>query len=335
MSFLFSLEDKDIEKLEEYIEKEGNVNLVNTWTPLHYACKQSKPENIIEILLLAGANPNAQSNYTPLHIGCIYQTSKEAIELLLEFGADINLKEGKTPRETCHNKELEKLLQEPLLPFQKDFLSFLESEDLYDLEIKCLDGAIKAHKLIIETRMNGVDVNNMLEEFKKISIQNAIIFIRFIYSGFAEDPNVLIEIGTKLKISQNWLDKKAGKANLAKDFKELLQNDLNKDFSIIVEDEYFRVHKVILASRSNLFRGLFLSVNDDSNEVTDHFGASKQSMKKFIEFIYFGELSFSSSTDETIIEMGNLVDFYQINERDFQICLAKNKRKFYQTKKFD
>lgn len=96
------------------IEKGANVNnpLLDTGeTPLHAAlCKANRPvyDHIIELLLVAGANPNCKTTpsidtgsfmrdsktkgETPLHRAAAFGTEK-SIQLLLDAGADIQAKD--------------------------------------------------------------------------------------------------------------------------------------------------------------------------------------------------------------------------------------------------
>ncbi|KAJ5079636.1 di- and tripeptidase dug2-related [Anaeramoeba ignava] len=68
-------------------------------------------------------------------------------------------------------------------------------------------------------------------------------------------------------------------------------DDSTKDFTIFVQGKPIKVHKFILLARTDLYRGMFLSVTEDkSNQVNDYSGNSFETVHALIEFLYFAEL---------------------------------------------
>ncbi|KAJ5079587.1 leucine-zipper-like transcriptional regulator 1 [Anaeramoeba ignava] len=89
-----------------------------------------------------------------------------------------------------------------------------------------------------------------------------------------------------------------------------------KDFIIISEDKEIKVHKLILQARSELFRGMFVSVNDNSNRVNDYSDKSNESLSYFIKFLYYDEIDYGMK-ESIYDDLEELQDFYQLNERSF------------------
>ncbi|KAJ5079004.1 ankyrin repeat ph and sec7 domain containing protein secg-related [Anaeramoeba ignava] len=134
----------------------------------------------------------------------------------------------------------------------------------------------------------------------------------------------LNEIGV-LKTKEE-LIKKTQSDGLRKDISKLFYEDETKDFKIICEDEEIKVHKLILIARSELFYGMFLNVNDDSNQVNDYSGKKKQSIKEFIKFLYFDKIDMNIS-EEIIEEFYDFDKYYQLNEKSvFPLLLEDLKR---------
>jgi|TARA_B110000438_G_scaffold136378_1_gene131824 ankyrin repeat protein len=89
----------DIQAVEEYLDKGGNVNLQDEpgMTPLHHAVNDNwKGRNLemVKLLIDRGANVNAinDTHQTPLHMA----SNKETAELLIDAGANVNAKTLRT-----------------------------------------------------------------------------------------------------------------------------------------------------------------------------------------------------------------------------------------------
>ncbi|KAJ5074183.1 hypothetical protein M0811_00812 [Anaeramoeba ignava] len=104
---------------------------------------------------------------------------------------------------------------------------------------------------------------------------------------------------------------------LSRDYEKMLLNNKTKDFKIKVGDEYVLVHKAILAARSDLFRGMLISVtNDFSNCAPEVSGRSFESVQALVKIMYTG--STSHIEYNTAIELINASDYYGLN-REFQL----------------
>ena len=89
----------DIQAVEEYLDKGGNVNLQDEpgMTPLHHAVNddwKGSHFKMVKLLIERGANLNAidDTHHTPLH----WASNKETAELLIDAGANINAKTKRT-----------------------------------------------------------------------------------------------------------------------------------------------------------------------------------------------------------------------------------------------
>ncbi|KAJ5067870.1 speckle-type poz protein [Anaeramoeba ignava] len=112
----------------------------------------------------------------------------------------------------------------------------------------------------------------------------------------------------------NWIKEKEGIKGILKDLSKLYQQNETKDFTIICEEKEIKVHKLILQIRSELFKGMFLSVNDTSNQVHDYTGKSFQTIQELIYFLYHDKIDETKLTKENIEEFVDLKDFYELNQ---------------------
>ncbi len=98
-NMLRDVSDGDIQAVEEYLNKGGNVNLQDEpgMTPLHHAVNddwKGSHFKMVKLLIERGANVNAidDTNHTPLH----WASNKETAELLIDAGANVNAKTKRT-----------------------------------------------------------------------------------------------------------------------------------------------------------------------------------------------------------------------------------------------
>ncbi|KAJ5077947.1 speckle-type poz protein [Anaeramoeba ignava] len=145
-------------------------------------------------------------------------------------------------------------------------------------------------------------------------------------------------ISQELGFDKNWIQNKKDESGIKKDFVNLyLEKIEKKDFKIICDDSSeIKVHKLILILRSNLFRQMFLNVQDDSNSVKDYSGKSKGSLEQLIHYFYFGEfdlnlnLNLKKDLTKIIQELNDTEDFYQLS----QFNQFNNRLKELETQKY-
>ena len=97
--FLGVVNSGDIQAVEEYLDKGGNVNLQDEpgMTPLHHAVNadyKGSHLKVVKLLIERGANVNAidDTHHRPLH----WASYKETAELLIDAGANVNAKTKRT-----------------------------------------------------------------------------------------------------------------------------------------------------------------------------------------------------------------------------------------------
>ncbi|KAJ5080529.1 ankyrin repeat ph and sec7 domain containing protein secg-related [Anaeramoeba ignava] len=135
---------------------------------------------------------------------------------------------------------------------------------------------------------------------------------------FKEKEQKIEDFFKEIGLDSNWMKSKKGRKPLLKDLDQLYQNEETKDFTIICEEngkeKEIKTHKLILMIRSELFKGMFLSVNDSSNKVHDYSGKPFETINQLIYFIYHDNFDGTKITKENIEEYEYLKGFYQLNE---------------------
>ncbi|KAJ5075327.1 ankyrin repeat-containing protein [Anaeramoeba ignava] len=277
-------------------------------TPLHYTCQYPVEPEGVEFLCQAGAELNVQDNKTPLHYAC-EKKSKEKIKILIDYGANIEISDGKKPED--YLTEEEKIWFQSLNHFVLDFQNLLNNKELADMKITTKMGDIYFHKTIIMARLG----KDKIEQFEKILHQkekNEIEkVLKFIYTACIELEfrEIVEEIFQELGIS---FVSKLGLKNLHEDLGKLYEDEESKDFTIIAGEEEIRAHKTILFARSQTFRGMFLSVVDDSNKVNDYRGFSLKALNNIVKFLYFDKFDFDNLSLNVLEEIEEGLDYYGI-----------------------
>ncbi|KAJ5074737.1 leucine-zipper-like transcriptional regulator 1 [Anaeramoeba ignava] len=221
------------------------------------------------------------------------------------------------------------------IPTQSSLSSDLQNlfvrQELCDLKI---NQEYSVHKDLIESRVKSI--NKFLlatREYKQK--QELKDFLIFLYSGIlptipSEKFNEILE-KTEIKTCDQNSD-----PNL--NYQILLKNDLKKLYSLVQEkdnlpknstlfeiivknektseEQSLWIHKFILLSRSELFRGMFLCVEDDKNSVQDLSQRSYQSLKAFVHFLYLDSLPNDLSI-ENALELIDATEYYGLSNDYF------------------
>ncbi|KAJ5069466.1 kelch repeat and btb domain-containing protein [Anaeramoeba ignava] len=108
----------------------------------------------------------------------------------------------------------------------------------------------------------------------------------------------------------------------------LNENENEKDFIIERKEKQYKFPKLILIMRSELYRGMFLSVTkDNSNKVTDYSELSNKSFQIFEYWIYSNQIKDEIQiTKEIINEIQIGIDYFQLNETNpnlFDLLIKK------------
>ncbi|KAJ6232740.1 ankyrin repeat [Anaeramoeba flamelloides] len=186
-----------------------------------------------------------------------------------------------------------------------DFKEFFEAGEFTDHTI-C---NIKIHKKLIESRLNKTisEIEKSLEGFQKNEIQN---FFKWCYYDITPS-------NSSDKIVFNEILKLFGIDNLIKNqlkptLSKLLHDEKTSDYKILVGEKELKVHKFVLQARSGLFRGMFLTTNDESDSIKDYTKKSYEALKVLMEYIYTGELNQSNLNKKIISQLEDCIDYYQL-----------------------
>ncbi|KAJ5080313.1 kelch repeat and btb domain-containing protein [Anaeramoeba ignava] len=129
---------------------------------------------------------------------------------------------------------------------------------------------------------------------------------------------------------------------LKKQLKRIYLNEKEneKDFIIERKEKQYKFPKLILIMRSELYRGMFLSVtNDKSNKVTDNSKLSNKSFQILEYWIYSNQIKDGIKiTQQMIDEIKIGIDYFQLNQTNpnlFDLLIKKFKNQNQNSKKKD
>ncbi|KAJ5075478.1 ras-related protein rab-13 [Anaeramoeba ignava] len=207
----------------------------------------------------------------------------------------------------------------------EDLRKFYERKEFCDDEIECYDEnnqkiKIPIHKFIIQNRLH-INDNIFQKKIKpllsKKSQKKIDILLEWIYFG-------RIEINSNYSIFKNLKEKlskvcettfRIGTEGLINDFKKIMNDEESKDFEIILNKERIKVHKIMLIIRSELYRGMFLAVNEDkSNSVYDYSHFKTETIRAMIYFFYTDDIP-KDLRNLIYDELSQCVDYFHLNPK--------------------
>ncbi|KAJ5078524.1 ubiquitin-protein ligase e3a-related [Anaeramoeba ignava] len=208
---------------------------------------------------------------------------------------------------------------------EEDLIKLFRRKEFCDISFKIENGEIiEAHKLILKYRLNQNqnDIEKLKEIISKKSIKESNQIFEMIYSNRIINPKLYSEI--KEIINSNEKIEETMKRIY------LNENENEKDFIIERKEKQYKFPKLILIMRSELYRGMFLSVTDDtSNKVTDYSELSNKSFQIFEYWIYSNQIKNKIQiTQEIINEIKFGIDYFQLNETNpnlFDLLINKFK----------
>ncbi|KAJ5075459.1 claret isoform a [Anaeramoeba ignava] len=195
---------------------------------------------------------------------------------------------------------------------EEDLIKLFRRKEFCDISFKTKNGEIiKAHKLILKYRLNQNqnEIEKLKEIISKKSIKESNQIFEMIYSNNSKiNPKLYSEI--KEIINSNEKIEETMKRIY------LNENENEKDFIIERKDKEYKFPKLILIMRSELYRGMFLSVTEDkSNKVTDYSELSNKSFQIFEYWIYSNQIKEGIQiTQEIIDEIKIGIDYFQLNQ---------------------
>ncbi|KAJ5069569.1 claret isoform a [Anaeramoeba ignava] len=210
----------------------------------------------------------------------------------------------------------------PFSNLEEDLIKLFRRKEFCNISFKTKNGEIiEAHKLILKYRLNQNE--NQIEKLQEIisnkSIKESNQIFEMIYSNNSKiNPKLYSEI--KEIINSN--------EKIEETMKRIYLNENEKDFIIERKEKQYKFPKLILIMRSELYRGMFLSVTEDtSNKVTDYSELSNESFQIFEYWIYSNQIKEEIQiTQEIIDEIERGIDYFQLNQTNpnlFDLLIKK------------
>ncbi|KAJ5077503.1 hypothetical protein M0811_06026 [Anaeramoeba ignava] len=192
---------------------------------------------------------------------------------------------------------------------EEDLIKLFERKEFCDISFKTENGEIiKAHKLILKYRLNQNQnqIEKLQEIISKKSIKESNQIFEMIYSNKIINPKLYSEIKEIINLNEK----------IEETIKRIYLNENEKDFIIERKEKRYKFPKLILIMRSELYRGMFLSVTEDkSNKVTDYSELSNKSFQIFEYWIYSNQIKDGIQiTQEIINEIERGIDYFQLNQ---------------------
>ncbi|KAJ5076330.1 hypothetical protein M0811_06329 [Anaeramoeba ignava] len=216
----------------------------------------------------------------------------------------------------------------PFSNLEEDLIKLFERKEFCDISFKTKNGEIiSAHKLILKYRLNQNE--NEIEKLQEIisnkSIQESNQIFEMIYSNNSKiNPKLYSEIKEIINSNEK-IEETMKRIYLNEN-----ENENEKDFIIERKEKQYKFPKLILIMRSELYRGMFLSVTEDtSNKVTDYSELSNKSFQIFEYWIYSNQIKDEIQiTQEIIDELETGIDYFQLNQTNpnlFDLLINKFK----------
>ncbi|KAJ5076314.1 rcc1-like g exchanging factor-like protein [Anaeramoeba ignava] len=194
---------------------------------------------------------------------------------------------------------------------EEDLIKLFERKEFCDISFKTKNGEIiEAHKLILKYRLNQNQNENQIEKLREIiskkSIKESNQIFEMIYSNRIINPKLYSKIKEIINLNEK----------IEETMKRIYLNENGKDFIIERKEKKYKFPKLILIMRSELYRGMFLSVTEDkSNKVTDYSELSNKSFQIFEYWIYSNQIKNEIQiTQEMINEIQIGIDYFQLNQ---------------------
>ncbi|KAJ5074119.1 speckle-type poz protein [Anaeramoeba ignava] len=196
---------------------------------------------------------------------------------------------------------------------EEDLIKLFRRKEFCDISFKTENGEIiEAHKLILKYRLNQNqnEIEKLQEIISKKSIKESNQIFEMIYSNRIINPKLYSEIKEIINSNEK-IEETMKRIYLNEN-----ENENEKDFIIERKEKQYKFPKLILIMRSELYRGMFLSVTEDkSNKVTDYSELSNKSFQIFEYWIYSNQIKEEIEiTQEIIDEIQIGIDYFQLNQ---------------------
>ncbi|KAJ5071575.1 hypothetical protein M0811_10207 [Anaeramoeba ignava] len=195
---------------------------------------------------------------------------------------------------------------------EEDLIKLFERKEFCDISFKTKNGEIiKAHKLILKYRLNQNEnqIEKLQEIISKKPIKESNQIFEMIYSNNSKINSKLYSEIKEIINSNEKIEETIKRIYLN-------ENENENDFIIERKEKEYKFPKLILIMRSELYRGMFLSVtNDKSNKVKDYSELSNKSFQIFEYWIYSNQIKDGIQiTKEIINEFKKGIDYFQLNQ---------------------
>ncbi|KAJ6238443.1 ras [Anaeramoeba flamelloides] len=194
----------------------------------------------------------------------------------------------------------------------EDFKMLFLRQELTDCVFTTKSGKkVKAHRLILESRLSPCTLHEIRELLLDVSHYSAVHFLKWVYTGYVHASKVSLITTMCQKLSLEFKDL-SGVSSILKNLYNLYYENSSKDFTIKVESKRIKTHKLILVARSELFRGFFLSTDKSTKSVKDYSRNSIDTMKSLIRFFYTNTWDLKNKKNFQK-EIENSIEYFQLN----------------------
>ncbi|KAJ5067274.1 claret isoform a [Anaeramoeba ignava] len=197
---------------------------------------------------------------------------------------------------------------------EEDLIKLFRRKEFCNISFKTKNGEIiEAHKLILKYRLNQNqnEIEKLQEIISKKSIKESNQIFEMIYSNRIINPKLYSEIKEIINSNER-IEETMKRIYLNEN-----ENENEKDFIIERKEKKYKFPKLILIMRSELYRGMFLSVTEDtSNKVTDYSELSNESFQIFEYWIYSNQIKDEIQITKEIIQFD---DYDDLNEHKFKL----------------
>ncbi|KAJ5066720.1 hypothetical protein M0811_03064 [Anaeramoeba ignava] len=202
----------------------------------------------------------------------------------------------------------------PFSNLEEDLIKLFRRKEFCDISFKTKNGEIiEAHKLILKYRLdqNQNQIEKLQEIISNKSIKESNQIFEMIYSNNSKINPILYSEIKEIINSNEKIEETMKRIYLNEN-----ENENEKDFIIEKNEKQYKFPKLILIMRSELYRGMFLSVTEDtSNKVTDYSELSNKSFQIFEYWIYSNQIKEDIQiTKEIIEELETGIDYFQLNQ---------------------
>ncbi|KAJ5068562.1 btk-binding protein-related [Anaeramoeba ignava] len=190
---------------------------------------------------------------------------------------------------------------------EEDLIKLFKRKEFCDISFKTRNGEIvEAHKLILRYRLKD---ENQIEKLQEIISKKSV-----------KESNQIFEmIYSNKRIASSYLEVKEiiKEETIEETMKRIYLNENEKDFIIERKEKKYKFPKLILIMRSELYRGMFLSVTEDkSNKVTDYSELSNEAFQILEYWIYSNQIKdeIKKINKKIIEEIKRGIDYFQLNQ---------------------